>query len=67
MTHSCFSYFHVGEERVRYTHVIEEEEFEDEEPNGFEGVQVGTDLDPQDETASTVHPWDPSENFFSYI
>jgi hypothetical protein len=48
----------------RYTNIIEEEGFE-EDPEGFEGLQKGSEID-QAGTGGPV-PWDPSESFFAYI
>ena len=64
MTHSHFSYFRIGNERIKYVDVIFEEEFEDE-PEGFEKDTTGTELDTTDE--DQVRPWDPTEDFFSYV
>lgn len=47
-----------------YTNIIEEEGFE-EDPEGFEGLQKGSEID-QSGTGGPV-PWDPSESFFAYI
>ena len=48
----------------RYTNIIEEEGFE-EDPEGFEGLQKGSEID-QGGTGGPV-PWDPSESFFACI
>jgi len=48
----------------RYINIIEEEGFE-EDPEGFEGLQKGSEID-QGGTGGPV-PWDPSESFFAYI
>jgi hypothetical protein len=63
-----YTYFYTNEYETRYSNIIDEEEFEDEEPEAYGGTQKGNDLDePQDDDRSKVKPWDPSENFFSYI
>jgi hypothetical protein len=49
---------------ARYTNIIEEEGFE-EDPEGFEGLQKGSEI-VQGGTGGPV-PWDPSESFFAYI
>ena len=69
MTHARFSYFYSYDER--YTNTIQEENFEeseDDEPEAFDGIQKGNDLDEsQEDDRSRVKPWDQTEIFFSYI
>jgi len=59
-------------EEIRYSNILEEEEYEedDDPPEGFEGLQKGSELDGGDESSrktSGPTPWDPSESFFAYI
>jgi len=65
MTHSQFSYFRIGNEHIKYVDVIFEEEFEDE-PEGFEKDTAGTEIDTVVDE-DQVRPWDPTEDFFSYV
>jgi hypothetical protein len=60
-----------SEEEEKYSSFVQEEEFEgDEECEGFQGVQKGSEIErvwePREWTP-TILPWDPSENFFAYI
>jgi len=58
------------EEEIRYSNILEEEEYEEDPPEGFEGLQKGSELDGGDESSrktSGPTPWDPSESFFAYI
>ena len=54
------------DEEEKYSSFVQEEEFEgDEECEGFQGVQKGSEIERVWEP--TILPWDPSENFFAYI
>lgn len=53
-----------SESDSEYANIIEEEGFE-EDPEGFEGLQKGSEID-QGGTCGPG-PWDPSESFFAYI
>ena len=52
------------DEEEKYSSFVQEEEFE-EECEGFQGVQKGSEIERVWEP--TILPWDPSENFFAYI
>lgn len=58
-------------EEIRYSNILEEEEYEDDDPpEGFEGLQKGSELDGGDESLGKTNgptPWDPAESFFAYI
>jgi len=61
-------------EEIKYSNILEEEEYEDDDPpEGFEGLQKGSELDGGGESsvgesgAPPPTPWDPSESFFAYI
>jgi hypothetical protein len=61
-------------EEIRYSNILEEEEYEedDDSPEGFEGLQKGSELDGGESSvgesgAPPPTPWDPSESFFAYI
>jgi hypothetical protein len=51
-----------------YTSIIQEEDFEEEDLEGFEGLQKGSEIDQgvSRDQAGPV-PWDPSQSFFAYI
>ena len=58
------------EDEKRYSSFVDLEAFEesdDETPLGFTGAEKGLELNPAPEDRSHVKPWDPSENFFSFI
>jgi hypothetical protein len=60
-------------EEIKYSNILEEEEYEDEDPpEGFEGLQKGSELDGGESSVGESGvpppiPWDPSESFFAYI
>jgi hypothetical protein len=58
-------------EEIKYSNILEEEEYEDDDPpEGFEGLQKGSELDGGGESSGKTSgpaPWDPSESFFAYI
>jgi hypothetical protein len=54
-------------EEITYSNIIEEEDYEDDPPEGFEGAQKGSDIHESSEEALLPRPWDPTENFFAYI
>lgn len=58
-----------SDEDSGYTNIIQEEDFEgDEECEGFQGVQKGSEIETNgQEEAPPPTPWDPSESFFAYI
>ena len=54
----------------KYSSFVDLEAFEDsddETPLGFSGSERGQELNPVQDDRSHVKPWDPSENFFSFI
>jgi hypothetical protein len=59
-------YWIVEEEEIKYSNIIEEEEFEEDDlPEGFEGPQKGSSIEESFEEGPV--PWDPTESFFVYI
>ena len=57
-------------EEIKYSNILEEEEYEDDDPpDGFEGLQKGSELDGGESSGKTSGPapWDPAESFFAYI
>ena len=55
------------EEEIKYSNILQEEEYEDEDPpEAFEGLQKGSNITDEFDQ-STVKPWDPSDIFFVYI
>jgi hypothetical protein len=56
------------EEEIRYSNIVQEEEFEDEDPpEGFAGLQTGSNLVEEETEYTGPKPWDPSESFFTYL
>jgi hypothetical protein len=55
------------EEEIRYSNILQEEEFEEDDPEGFEGLQKGSNLIEEEDEYTGPVPWDPSEIFFVYI
>jgi hypothetical protein len=53
-------------EEIRYSNILQEEDFEEDPPEGFEGLQTGSNLIEEEEYTGPV-PWDPSDIFFVYI
>jgi hypothetical protein len=55
-------------EEIRYSNILQEEEYEEDEdpPEGFVGLQKGSELEGREE-GSPPRPWDPSESFFAYL
>jgi hypothetical protein len=58
-------------EEIKYSNIVEEEEYEDDDPpEGFEGLQKGSELDSGSESpgeTGSPTPWDPSDVFFRLI
>jgi hypothetical protein len=57
-------------EEIKYSNILEEEEYEeDDSPEGFEGLQKGSELDGGESSGKTSGPvpWNPAESFFAYI
>jgi hypothetical protein len=50
----------------RYSNIILEEEYEEEDPDGFEGLEKGSMIDAP-LSRLDIRPWDPSENFFIIV
>ena len=62
----------IEEEEIKYSNILHEEEYEEEEPpKGFAGTQTGSNIiedEPPADQAEPVVPWDPSQpHFFVYI
>lgn len=54
------------EEEIRYSNILQEEEFEEEDPpEGFAGLQRGSNLIEEEDKYPV--PWDPSDGFFTYL
>jgi len=53
-------------EETRYSNIVEEEDFEDDPPEAFEGLQKGLDITEEEEKKEPI-PWNPSDSFFAYI
>jgi hypothetical protein len=49
-----------------FENIISEEEFEDDEPEGFRPQKPGQSLDAPCEDRNHVTGWDPSESFFYF-
>ena len=59
-----------SEEETRYSSFVDLEVFEESDtdtPEGFDGTEKGSDLEPGDGDRSNIRPWDPSEIFFRFI
>jgi hypothetical protein len=56
-------------EETKYSNILQEEDFEEEDPpEGFEGLQKGSNITEEENSDYTGPvPWDPSEIFFVYI
>jgi len=54
-------------EEIRYSNVLQEEDFEEDPPEGFEGLQKGSNLIEEEKEYTGPVPWDPSDTFFVYI
>ena len=66
MTYTFFTTSDSDEEKEeKYSSFVELEDFEEEEPQGFEGVEKGSELNSP--SPDSVVPWDPSESFFAYL
>jgi hypothetical protein len=69
---SFVRFYHVVEDDsddepvAKYSSFVDLEEFE-EDPKGFSSEKPGSEIDPVPEDRGHVKPWEPSENFFSYI
>jgi len=60
------------DEDPKYSSFVDLEDFEeDQPPEGFEGLQTGSNIEEgpmeRGEEGSPPRPWDPSESFFAYI
>jgi hypothetical protein len=57
------------EEKVRYSNLLSEEEYEDDDPpEAFGGLQKGSEIDGGgDDRQEGPIPWDPSDIFFRLI
>ena len=58
------------DEDPRYSSFVDLEAFEesdDEAPVGFAKAEKGTEVDAPLDDRTKVKPWDPLENFFSFI
>jgi hypothetical protein len=59
------------DEEQRYSSFVELEDFEEDGPEGFEGLQAGSNLEDFSsggkKEAQPPTPWDPSESFFAYL
>ena len=56
------------EEEIRYSNILQEEEFEEEDPpEAFEGLQKGSNLIEEEKEYTGPVPWDPLDIFFVYI
>lgn len=54
------------EDPPRYSNIILEEEYEEEDPDGFEGLEKGSAID-ESQYEPEIKPWDPCENFFIIV
>lgn len=58
----------IEEEEIKYSNILQEEEYEEEPPNGFAGTQTGSNIiedEPPDDQAGPI-PWDPSQPHFLF-
>lgn len=63
-------FYEDSEEDPKYSSFVDLEAFEesdDETPDGFSGSEKGSEINPKFDDRSYVRPWDPFENFFSFI
>lgn len=54
-------------EETKYSNILQEEDFEEDPPEGFEGLQKGSNIIEEESEYTGPVPWDPSEIFFVYI
>ena len=54
-------------DEIKYSNILQEEEYEEDPPEGFEGLQKGLSLEESSGEAPPPIPWDPSQSFFAYI
>jgi hypothetical protein len=70
MTYTFFSNSDSEEEDTKYSSFVDLEEFEDDEPQAFDGTEKGSEINSSgrgEEEMEGPVPWDPSESFFAYI
>lgn len=61
---SCVKYYVIEEpdDKPAYKYILQEEEYEEDEPDGYtkaEEALIGERVN--------IEPWEPADNFFSYI
>jgi len=54
-------------EETKYSNILQEEDFEEDPQEGFEGLQKGSNITEEEGEYTGPVPWDPSEIFFVYI
>jgi hypothetical protein len=68
MTYTFFTTSDSDEEKEeKYSSFVDLEDFEDDEPQGFDGVKKGSELNSSSPDSVGPVPWDPSESFFAYL